>query len=83
MMHPWYIKPTLLNRFGPSAWRKWLKGGILPGDEGEKYSPQGFVTKELGPTRLKNSGKEMMEAEKEGLLEEKVLEGRRCPFLST
>lgn len=70
-----------MNRFGPSAWRKWLKGFILPGDEGEKYSPQGFLVEDLGPLRLKGIGKEKMEAEKKSLMDERILERGRCPFL--
>jgi hypothetical protein len=72
-----------MNRLGPSAWRKWLKGVTLPGDHGEKYSPQGFLVDDLGPSGLRGFGKEKMEAEKNKLTHEKVLEKGRCPFLNS
>ena len=78
---PWYVKPTLKNRWGPGAWKTWLKGGILPGDEGDKYFPQGFVASELGPNALRNFGKEKMEAEKQRLQAELASEKGKCPFL--
>lgn len=80
---PWYVKPTLKNRWGFAAWKTWLKGGVLPGDGGEKYFPQGFVASELGPTALRNFGKEKMKAERQRLEVELTSKSGQCPFLHT
>lgn len=77
---PWYVKPTFRNRWGFGAWKTWLKGGILPGDEGDKYFPQGFIASELGPNTLRNFGKEKMEAEMQRLEVELNSERGKCPF---
>ncbi|PVH89601.1 hypothetical protein DL98DRAFT_475870, partial [Cadophora sp. DSE1049] len=77
---PWYVKPTFKNRWGFGAWKTWLKGGILPGDEGDRYFPQGFVASELGPNALRNFGKEKMEAERRRLEVEMNSERGKCPF---
>ena len=68
--HPWYIKPTLKNRWGLKAWLSWLQGGVLPGDprHGDKYFPQGFVISELGPMSMINTGSKEMERDKEVLI---------------
>lgn len=67
--HPWYIKPTLKNRWGLKAWLSWLQGGVLPGDprHGDKYFPQGFAISELGPMSMINTGSKEMERDKEVL----------------
>ncbi|KAF2091255.1 hypothetical protein K490DRAFT_54148 [Saccharata proteae CBS 121410] len=41
-IHPWYVAPSTKNRWGVGAWLTWWRGGVLPGDEGEKYEPGGF-----------------------------------------
>ena len=74
---PWYIKPTLWNRFGPSTWIARLMGLPLPGDEGGRYSPQGYKIPEVGPDNLKGKGMEFMKGEKEWV--GKVRSGG-CPF---
>ena len=60
-----------------------MKGGILPGDEGDKYFPQGFVASELGPNALRHFGKEKMEAERQRLEAELNSERGKCPFFRT
>ncbi|OTA98099.1 hypothetical protein M426DRAFT_326255 [Hypoxylon sp. CI-4A] len=46
---PFYIQPTLWNRWGPAAWAVWLYGGKVPGDDPEEYMPQGYLVSDLGP----------------------------------
>lgn len=77
IISPWYVKPTLKNRWGLAAWETWLNGGILPGDGGNNYFPQGFVASELGTTALTEFGKEKMAAERQ------KLESGQCYFLCT
>ncbi|KAL8716494.1 MAG: hypothetical protein Q9225_006185 [Loekoesia sp. 1 TL-2023] len=76
-MHPWYIRPTFKKRWGPGALLTRLKGGVLPGDD-EKFMPEGYLTKELGPMGLKGSGREEWEQEVR-MLKEKG--GSGCPFM--
>ncbi|OBT64848.1 hypothetical protein VE03_06445 [Pseudogymnoascus sp. 23342-1-I1] len=77
-VHPYYVKPTFLNRWGATAWVTWMLGGILPGGkDGEKYYPQGYVMNEVGPDRKRGVGKEALE-----IWEEKIQHSRPsgCPF---
>jgi hypothetical protein len=76
-VHPWYVQPTFMKRWGPAAWRIWLIGGALPGDEGDKYYPRGFLSEELGPITYLDRGVEEMEKTKELLLQSS---GGGCPF---
>lgn len=55
-IQPWYVQPTLKNRWGISAWMIWLRGGALPGDEDGKYQPEGFLSSEVGPTTFQGKG---------------------------
>ncbi len=57
-----------------------MKGGLLPGDQGSKYFPEGFVASELGPNGLRGRGEKEMEEEKERLEELLTSETGRCPF---
>jgi len=59
---PYYVKPTIFNRWGPAAWISWLSGLPLPGDDGGKYGPQGYKIVELGPN-LGRSAQAVTEAE--------------------
>ncbi|KAI1324668.1 hypothetical protein F5Y16DRAFT_380491 [Xylariaceae sp. FL0255] len=75
--HPYYITPTLWNRWGPKAWAIWLYGGDVPGDNPEEHMPQGYLWIDLGPkNRMGLGGDEMtvdikrMEAQRRG----------GCPF---
>ncbi|KAI9764604.1 MAG: hypothetical protein M1840_008334 [Geoglossum simile] len=47
--HPWYIKPTFWARWGVRAWWTWAVGGVVPGDGGERYFPEGYLVEEVGP----------------------------------
>ncbi|MCJ1276280.1 hypothetical protein MMC21_004085 [Puttea exsequens] len=51
---PWYVKPTWSSRWGAKAWRTRLVGRKLPGDDGNKYAPEGWSFTELGLYALKN-----------------------------
>lgn len=74
---PWYVKPTLWNRYGPSTWISRLMGLPLPGEGGEKYSPKGYKISEVGPEMMRGKGTEFLKAEKERLA--RVSDGG-CPF---
>ncbi|CAI7618712.1 unnamed protein product [Penicillium pancosmium] len=53
---PFYVQPTIWNRWGPVAWFKWALGQPLPGDDGDKYYPQGYRTADLGPRYFEGKG---------------------------
>ena len=75
--YPFYIKPSFSSRWGPTAWQKWLAGVPLPGDEGDKYMPQGYKIEESGPKSLFGKGAAEMKATKEKLDRERT---GGCPF---
>jgi hypothetical protein len=54
---PFYVQPTIWNRWGPVAWFKWALGQPLPGDDGDKYYPQGYHTADLGPRYFEGKGR--------------------------
>ena len=56
LTQPWYIKPSFWTRWGPGAWISHLFGFKLPGDDGDKYIPQGYVFSEVGPRALSGKG---------------------------
>lgn len=76
-IHPWYVKPTMLKRWGPKAWWIWMNGGVLPGDCMYKYHPEGYTTTEVGPESKKGKGKQQMD-ETQSRLSQKNRGG--CPF---
>lgn len=59
--YPFYNKPTLWKRWGPSAWGVWLAGGKLPGDEPEEYHAKGFLFTDLGPLNRMGKGQSEMD----------------------
>ncbi|KAL4936640.1 hypothetical protein BDV06DRAFT_233243 [Aspergillus oleicola] len=74
---PYYVKPTLWNRWGPGAWYTWALGRPLPGDEGDKYHPDGYLISDVGPKYFEGKGRKV---QVEG---EEKLRGTRtggCPF---
>lgn len=75
--HPYYVKPTFWNRFEPRAWKSWIMGLPVPGDEGDKYRPSGYKIPELGPEFMRGKGAEYMRASKERLVGERM---KGCPF---
>ena len=74
---PWYVKPTIWNRYGPASWLTRLMGLPLPGDGGQKYFPNGYRIPEVGPVMLRSKGAEFMKNDKEKVA--KAM-GGGCPF---
>lgn len=76
---PFYVKPTLWNRWlSPNAIGARLLGYPLPGDQGDKYRPGGYDLATMGPEAFEGKGREYQEEEM------KILERERrgqCPFL--
>ena len=79
LAHPWYIKPSFLRRWGPRAWITRLLGYKVPGDDGDKYFPQGYALAEIGPQFL--SGKGIDEMNKTQVRLNRLDRGG-CPFTS-
>ncbi|EZF27204.1 hypothetical protein H112_00793 [Trichophyton rubrum D6] len=75
---PYYVKPTLWNRWGPEALYTRLLGKPVPGDDGDKYFPNGFVTSSVGPQRFLGKGEEYHGQMKKKLQAERT---RQCPFM--
>lgn len=74
---PYYVKPTIWNKWGPTAWLTWARGLPLPGDEGQKYYPGGYNIADLGPQAFEGKGKDYLEESMETLEEQR---GGGCPF---
>lgn len=74
---PYYVKPTFWNRWGPHAWMLWALGKPLPGDDGDKYYPQGYSIPDVGPRYFEGKGRTSMNATVEEL---NTLKASRCPF---
>ena len=74
---PWYVKPTLWNRFGPWAWMARMMGLPVPGDEGGKYWPKGYKTQDVGPKFTRGKGGDFVKGEKEKMLRMRMA---GCPF---
>ena len=77
LSYPWYVKPSLARRWGPRSWMTRLLGRKLPGDDGNKYAPEGYIFAEIGPKALKGKGIEEM-----GETRTRLASQRRggCPF---
>jgi hypothetical protein len=80
LSHPWYVKPTFQRRWGLRAWVTWLLGRKLPGDDGNKYNPEGYLISQVGPASLKGSGKIEMDADLDRM---RMTNPGGCPFLLT
>ncbi|KAJ5561442.1 hypothetical protein N7535_004091 [Penicillium sp. DV-2018c] len=74
---PYYVKPTFWNRWGPTAWLTWALGRPVPGDEGDKYYPNGYTIADVGPKYFEGKGKKQLE---ETLEELKQYRTGKCPF---
>ncbi|KAL2840769.1 streptococcal 67 kDa myosin-cross-reactive antigen like family-domain-containing protein [Aspergillus pseudoustus] len=68
---PYYVKPTLWNRWGPGAWVSWAMGMPLPGDEDDKYYPRGFDLEDLGPKYFEGKGRKSVAEIREQLKKER------------
>lgn len=74
---PYYVKPTIWNRWGPGAWLTWLRGQPVPGDDGSKYYPQGYYIPDVGPRYFEGKGRASLEMTMEEL---KMTRTGGCPF---
>lgn len=74
---PFYVQPTIWNRWGPVALFKRVLGLPLPGDDGDKYYPQGYYTPDLGPKYFEGKGRKELEVIKDGLRAQRL---GQCPF---
>lgn len=80
LSYPWYVKPSFSRRWGPKAWVARLLGRKVPGDDGNKYAPDGYIFNEIGPQDLKGKGIKEMEETRLKLTQQ----GRGgCPFHAT
>ncbi|KAL6236689.1 hypothetical protein BDW75DRAFT_107703 [Aspergillus navahoensis] len=68
---PYYVKPTIWNRWGPGAWIRWAMGMPLPGDEDDKYYPRGFDLEDLGPKYFEGKGRKSVAEIRELLKKER------------
>ncbi|KAL2810083.1 streptococcal 67 kDa myosin-cross-reactive antigen like family-domain-containing protein [Aspergillus granulosus] len=68
---PYYVKPTLWNRWGPGAWVSWAMGLPLPGDDDDKYYPRGFDLEDLGPKYFEGKGRKSVAEIREQLKKER------------
>ena len=75
--HPFYVKPTILNRWGFEAWMNWAIGIPLPGDGGGLYHPEGYKIDEVGPEGFLGKGAKESQKTQERLLKERT---GGCPF---
>lgn len=75
--HPWYVSKRA--RWGGEGWLTWLlPNGVLPGDDGDRYSSQGYRIEEIGPQAFLGKGTDTMSVEKERLRRER---SGGCPFV--
>ncbi|PYH54061.1 oleate hydratase [Aspergillus niger CBS 101883] len=74
---PYYVQPTMWNRWGPAAWLTWALGLPLPGDDGDTYYPRGFDVADLGPRQFEGRGRKSVGEYVDVL--EKEHKGQ-CPF---
>ncbi|CEN62349.1 hypothetical protein ASPCAL08985 [Aspergillus calidoustus] len=74
---PYYVKPTIWNRWGPAAWYTWALGRPLPGDQGDKYYPNGYNIANVGPKHFEGMGRKSQQEAVEGL---KITRTGGCPF---
>jgi hypothetical protein len=75
---PFYVRPTLWNRWGPPAWPSRLLGLPLPGDDGDTYYPDGFSVSQVGPKAFVGNGAATADGTKARLRNERT---GGCPFV--
>jgi hypothetical protein len=77
LKEPWYVAPTFWSRWGPEAWAQWATGLLVPGDDGKRWKPEGFLWEDLGPLQRMGKGvQETAELQKRA----KVLATSDSPF---
>ncbi|KAI1658972.1 hypothetical protein F4813DRAFT_355277 [Daldinia decipiens] len=52
---PYYVKPTIWNRWGPGAWWWWCLGHPLPAQNDQHFIPEGYLIPEIGPRQGKTA----------------------------
>ena len=77
---PWYVKPTLWNRWGPWAMLARVMGKPVPGDSG--FGAGGYEIESVGPVKFERLGHETVRREAELLQKFVDKEGGAgtCPF---
>ncbi|KAH8883006.1 hypothetical protein GQ53DRAFT_664827 [Thozetella sp. PMI_491] len=76
-LQPWYVKPTLLNKWGPTGLFFRAVGGKAPGSQGERFHPNGYDLRTIGPQPQEGKGLEEMSATAKFL---KTRGSDKCPF---
>ncbi|KAJ5173597.1 uncharacterized protein N7500_001528 [Penicillium coprophilum] len=74
--HPWYIKPTLIQRWGLKSWVLWFTGGYIPSKYLPEYRPEGYRIADLGPVSLEGKGADEMRDAKQRVM----TRFQGCPF---
>ncbi|OOQ82694.1 hypothetical protein PEBR_37948 [Penicillium brasilianum] len=74
---PYYVKPTFWNRWGPTALLTRILGRPVPGDERDKYYPQGYSIQDVGPKYFEGKGRKAID---EAMEEFKEYRTGKCPF---
>jgi hypothetical protein len=78
-LQPWYIEPTIWNKWGPRATLYRIFGGKPAGTGGDRFYPQGYDLNTIGPKPFEDRGKEEMAATVRYL---KARGAASCPFSS-
>lgn len=74
-LYPWYMRPTLQKRWGPSALLARFRGDVLPGDDA-KFMPEGSTTANLDPRGPIGKGYEEKRQDAE-----RLVDIRGCPLV--
>lgn len=77
---PWYVKPTVWNRWGPFALVARLVGAPLPGDGGDTFRPGGYRIDHIGPDALRGKGTAWVEGEMKKVDYVRARGRGGCPF---
>lgn len=77
--YPFYVRPTLWNRWGPEAWARWCMSIPLPGDDPSRYESNGFFVPDVGPTNFRGKGAKEAKRTAEKLRKDGTRSG--CPFI--
>lgn len=72
---PYYVKPTIWNRWGPDALFRRIQGLPLPGDEG--LHAEGYRTSNVGPRHFQGKGQAQMNGYRSQLRQSRQ---GQCPF---
>ncbi|KAF6789373.1 hypothetical protein CSOJ01_14800 [Colletotrichum sojae] len=77
VLQPWYMKPTFWSSWGPGALLLRALGARMPGERGDRYYPQGYDLKTIGPEPQRGKGVEEMAVDVEVIKARGVA---TCPF---